>query len=339
MKDGSQGGPLLSRSFVADAHFDLPLMILERRQAGERRVVERFFLEGLREGGVDLLVCSLFVPDHQLPERALRHSLDQIAALSEEEAESPECFRLCRRFSDVEAALAAGRLALVLSFEGVEPIGTDLALLRVFRDLGVAGLGLAWSRRNAAADGSRFHPVAEGRRGGISSFGVELLAEASRLGYYLDVSHLNDEGFWDALEFFQGPVLASHSNCRALVPVERNLTDDQIRALSARGGLVGMNACSRFVSAEGPDMEGLLDHVDHVVDLVGMDSLCLGLDLCDSLRREDKTSLPEAFDVVDGHRSLPLLASQMVRRGYGETDLEALFGANFHRFLKGALTP
>lgn len=100
-----------------------------------------------------------------------------------------------------------------------------------------------------------------------------------------------------------------------------------------------MNACSRFVSAEGPDMEGLLDHVDHVVDLVGMDSLCLGLDLCDSLRREDKTSLPEAFDVVDGHRSLPLLASQMVRRGYGETDLEALFGANFHRFLKGALTP
>lgn len=331
------GGKLLSRFFVADGHFDLPLMVLARRRQGERRVVERFFLESLRRGGVNLLICSLFVPDEYLPEMALRQALDQVAALREEELESPGLFRICRTWSDVESAGDSGTVAVVLSFEGAEPIGTDLALLRVFHDLGVRGLGLAWSRRNAAADGCHFRPLREGRRGGLSPFGVELLAEAARLGYFIDVSHLNDEGFWDVLDLFEGPVLASHSNCRSLVPVARNLTDDQIRALSARQGLVGMNACSAFVSSERPDLESFADHIDHIRDLVGMGHVCLGLDLCDAIKDGPPLSDLQAFDVVRTHGGLEDLDRVLAARGYEEGQRAALVGANLHRFLKGAL--
>lgn len=339
LESHDEGRGLLERLFVADAHFDLPLMVLARRRSGERRVIERRYLEGLRRGGVDLLVCSLFVPDAFLPEMALRHALDQVAALREEEAESPHALRLCRNVDDIEAAGASGCLAMILSFEGAEPLGNDLGLLRVFHDLGVRGLGLAWSRRNAAADGCHFHAIPEGRRGGLSAFGVALLAEARRLGCYLDVSHLNDEGFWDVLEHFDGPVMASHSNCRSLVSVPRNLTDEQIVALAGRQGLVGMNACSRFVaSCDRPDIDALIDHVDHVVGLVDIDHVCLGLDLCDSIPAPDLSSSLDAFDVVDTHGALGSLASAMLRRGYGEGDIAAVFGGNLHRFLKGVLT-
>jgi membrane dipeptidase len=177
-------------ALVVDAHYDLLSDVFRLRMEGERRVVERFYLDDLKASGINVLICSLFISDRYLPEMALRHVLDQIGMLHQEMEESPGLFALCRSASEVKKTVEAGQTAFLLSFEGVEPLGNDLVLLRPFYELGVRFVGLAWSRRNYAADGCHFRPVPEGSPGGLTAFGVRLLEEAERLGMIIDVSHL-----------------------------------------------------------------------------------------------------------------------------------------------------
>lgn len=164
----------------------------------------------------------------------LRKALGQISYLYEEVQESPEKLMICYNGEDMERAKQMGKIGFLLSIEGAEPIGTDLSLLRVFYELGVRNLGLVWSRRNAVGDGSFFQPIREGRKGGITSFGVKVIEEAEKLGITIDVSHLNDEGFWDVMEISKKPIIASHSNARSLCSTMRNLTDEQILAIASK---------------------------------------------------------------------------------------------------------
>jgi membrane dipeptidase len=217
--------------------------------------------------------------------------------------ESEGLFSLCRNASEVRETVEDGRTALLLSFEGVEPVGNDLLLLRSFYELGVRFVGLTWSRRNYAADGCHLYPIPEGTPGDLTAFGLQLLKEAERLGMVVDVSHLNDTGFADVLAFSQKPFIASHSNCRALAGVIRNLTDDQIKGLASRGGVIGLNNAIPFVypsegtaldmsRAQIPDgrllYEGFFDHIRHVIDLVGPDHIGFGFDLCEFAKPEEK---------------------------------------------------
>ena len=303
------------RDVVVDAHYDLLSDVFRLRKHGERKVIERFFLEDVKKAGIDVLICSLFIPDAYLPEMALRHALDQIGMLHCEMEESPGLFSLCRNAQEVRKAIRDGRTALLLSFEGIEPIGNDLVLMRVFYELGVRFMGLTWSRRNYAADGCHFLPPArEGTAGGLTAFGVQVAEEAERLGMILDVSHLNDAGFSDVLMFSKKTFIASHSNCRVFANTPRNLTDDQIKSLAARGGVMGLNNMTNFVyeSAEdaknakktGPSMpppakipegkprfEGFFDHIRHVIDLVGPDHIGFGFDLCEFKKPESEREL------------------------------------------------
>ncbi|MDR1977497.1 MAG: dipeptidase [Synergistaceae bacterium] len=290
------------RPLIVDAHYDLLSDVFRLRTAGERKVVERFYLDDLKASGINVLICSLFIRDQYLPEMALRHVLDQIGMLHYEMEESPGLFALCRSASEVRKTVEAGQTALLLSFEGVEPIGNDLVLLRLFYELGVRFVGLTWSRRNYAADGCHFRPVPEGSPGGLTAFGVQLLEEAERLGMIVDVSHLNDAGFADVLKFAKKPFIASHSNCRAIAGVMRNLTDAQIEALASKGGVMGLNNMIHFVypsedagpgvipnvkMPEGkPRYEGFFDHIRHVIELVGPDHIGFGFDLCEFAKPE-----------------------------------------------------
>ena len=288
---------------VVDAHYDLLLDVFRLRRMGETRVIERFYLDDLRAAGVNVLVCSIFIPSEYIPEMALRVALSQIGNLHCEMRESPGLFALCRTAKEARETVSAGRLAIFLSFEGVDPLGQDVQLLSVFYELGVRLMGLTWSRRNFAADGCHFLPLEEGQPGGLTPFGVALLQEAARLKMILDVSHLNDTGFDDVLRCFDGPVIASHSNSRALCPVARNLTDEQIVRLAKRGGVIGLNNTVSFIRPDGAKMmkeaaeqggkypalsheddpcyRGLLKHARHIVELVGVEHLGLGLDLCE----------------------------------------------------------
>ena len=322
---------------VVDAHFDLLPLVLGKRLRGETRVIERDYLPSMREGGVGLVISSLFVPNEYLPEMGLRRALDQVSALHAEMEESPGFFTLCRNTQEIRNARQKGQLAILLSFEGLEPIGNDLGLLRIFYELGVRGIGMTWSRRNYAADGSFFNPVEEGRKGGLTEFGVKVAREAARLGMYLDISHLNDEGVEDLFHSYQGPVMASHSDCRALAHSMRNLTDDLIRKLASSGGVMGMNVCSTFVG--NPDLKkldekDLADHIDHIRDLVGTDYVGFGFDFCDEMRDFTKPGPHRNYDCIKGHSHSVEFSAELLARGYSEADMVKLIGENFLRFLE-----
>ena len=328
---------------ILDAHFDLPLELLERSLRGERDIFRRYHRENLLQGGVSCVVAALYVSSIWLPEMGLRCALDQISALMAEEEACDGELKLCRTMADVDRARSQGKIALLLSLEGAEPLGNDLRLLPIFHALGVRGLGLAWSRRNYAADGCSFRPRREGRKGGLTDFGVALVEEATRLAMWIDVSHLNDEGFWDVMEIVKGPLIASHSNARALVPdMMRNLTDDQIRAIAERGGVIGMNAISAFVGEEpaqgrlGP--ADLARHADHIARLVGIEHVGIGFDLCDGL--PSFHSMADDFptyDVIANHGATADFLRALADLGYSQEDVALVAGGNFARVFRQIL--
>lgn len=324
-----------------DAHFDLGMDIDARRGLGERKVFAERHKPAMQAGGVNCVTSSLFISSCFIPEMALRNALDQISSLMADMDETPEYFTICRSMREADEAEANGKIAVFLSFEGCEPIGQDIKLLKIFYELGVRALGLAWSRRNYVGDGCLFTLKRMGRRGGITAFGVEVIEEAERLGMLPDISHLNDEGVTDVAEFSKGPVIASHSNCREIVPSMRNLTDEQIRFVASRGGVIGMNGCSAFVSGDKDVRVGtreLCAHIDHIVRLVGDDFVGLGLDCCDKLA-EYAHSAPdiETHDTIEDYSHLPEIVAAMLEMGYSNERVRKVLGENFRRVYRQAL--
>ena len=323
---------------VIDGHSDLLCDVVSRRRSGAVRVIETEYLPDLAAGGISALVLSLFVDDAFLPEMALRSAMAQIGALHQELDESPDKLALCTTGAELREANRQGRIGLMVSFEGAEPLGADLSVLRAFYQLGVRGLGLAWSRRNLAADGSSFS--GSDRKGGLSSFGIELVREAERLGMFLDASHLSDAGLDDLFAVATRPFLASHSNARALCGTMRNLADGQLREMARRGCLVGVNAASLLVADrdEEATLERLLDHVDHLAAVMGPGHVALGFDLCDRIMATYSSGVTAGmpripFDVVKGHRSTGLVLDGLRNRGYAEDAVRKIAGENLCTFL------
>ena len=328
------------QAFTVDAHFDLPWDVANQRDRGAKEVITSQYLERFREGGFNLIVSAIFIENYFLPEMGLRKALRQISHLAEELDGLAETVTLCRSLADIHAARTDGRIGLLLSLEGADPLQNDLSLLRIFYDLGVRGLGLTWSRRNYAADGCAFTPEAEARPCGLTDFGRALVQKAEALGMLVDVSHMNEAGFWDVIQTVTKPVIASHSNCRALADTPRNLTDDQIKALAAAGGVMGMNAISAFVgdTSRKRNAEDLLDHVDHIAKLVGIEHVGVGLDFCSGFK--DYLSLPHAldtYDVIPGHHHFKDFTAGMVQRGYSDEEILQVLGGNFLRVYEQVL--
>ncbi|MDI7277690.1 MAG: dipeptidase, partial [Anaerolineae bacterium] len=228
---------------------------------------------------------------------------------------------LATRAADVRRAKTEGRLAGIIGLEGAEALRGDLGILRVLYRLGLRNLGITWSVRNEAADG-----VGEARTGGgLTEFGVRLVKEANRLGIMVDVAHLAPAGVRDVLALCDGPVVASHANARAVCDHARNLTDEQLEALAAKGGVVGVTFVPSFVAAERErqSVETLLDHVDHIVRVAGVDHVGLGSDF-DGYDTAQLAGMPDAT-------ALPAITAGLQARGYSEEAISKVLGANWLR--------
>lgn len=331
---------LNDRSFVVDAHFDLPWDVANQHERGHTQVIAHQYLDRFREGGFNLIVAAIFIENFFLPEMGLRRALDQISYLEEELDPLSAEIHLCRSLEDIRQIRDDARIGLMLSLEGADPLQGDLQLLRIFYDLGVRGLGLTWSRRNEAGDGCNFISTTKDRPGGLTVFGRALVQKAEELGMLIDVSHLSEAGFWDVMEVAQTPVIASHSNCRALADTPRNLYDQQIEALAASHGVMGMNAISAFVGDEARrrGVDDLLDHVDHVVKVAGIQHVGIGFDFCSGF--QNYLSLPhplETYDVLPGHHHLKDFTAGLIQRGYAEEDIRLILGKNFMRVYERVL--
>ncbi|MCD6105704.1 MAG: membrane dipeptidase [Thermosipho sp. (in: Bacteria)] len=310
---------------IVDGHFDLLPLVYEHRRKNEKNVIQNQFLKDFTEGKINIIVSSLYIMDNYLPEMALRVALDQISSLYYEIEESGGKYLLCKNYNDIELAINNKLIGILLSFEGVEPIYNDIYLLRIFYNLGVRFVGLTWNRRTYAADGIGI----QNSNGGLTDFGLNVLKESQKLGMLIDVSHLNEKGFWDVIKNTTNPVIASHSNARKIFDSPRNLTDEQIKAIANTDGIIGINANGMFVSEKKEENNelGLLKHIVHIANLAGVQHVALGLDLCDGFRNQ-------SMDSLNGYKSLEKLYHILDKNGFSKKEIEMIFGKNYLNLYK-----
>lgn len=337
------GKDLIRDSIVVDTHLDLATNLEMRLRVGEDNPLRDLYLEDMRKGGVNLVVSSIFIENIFLPERGLICGLEQIEALLASIKQNEDDFMFCTCKNDIEEAISSNKIGILLSFEGVEPVGNNIKLFNIFYELGVRLAGLTWSRRNAAACGSSFKALKEGVKGGLSNFGVELVERANELGVILDISHINDEGFWDVIKFSNRPVIASHSNCRSIVDIPRNISDEQIKAIAESCGVIGINSASFVVADTYADagVKTYVDHIEYIGNLVGYDYVGIGLDMCDNLydlvNIPSNSGLGESGDSIKGYYQLEEIVNEMLSRGISEASVKKVLGENFLRLFYSQL--
>jgi len=320
------------KSFSIDAHFDLGGIIKNRRKKGQSNILETEFFKQLHKAHFKLVIAAVFI-ETDMTDLALREALLQIQAVKDDINESLH-FVLVKTKDDLKALRNSDKIGILLSLEGAEPIHREISLLDVFYDLGVRGLGLTWSRRNNVADGSYFRSPKEGIRGGLTPFGIDVMRHADALGYFFDVSHLNDTGFSDLCDYFEGAFIASHSNTRTLNDIPRNLTDDQIRTISERGGVIGVNSYNSIVSQETDkqSLEVLCDHIEHIISVGGEKCVGLGFDLCTPYYDNGKQ-----LDVLMSHEDTNKISEILFKRGHSNSVINQVLGENFLNFLMDRL--
>ena len=324
---------------LVDMHHDLGMDLYEKRH--ERDVLARDYESDLRAGGVGVMAAAIYLEDKYLPEMALRVALGQVARMYAE-VSAPSAagkYAICRNFGEIEAARSAHKTALLITMEGVEPLGTDLNMLRIFYELGVRAIGLTHARRNMAGDGGVFAPGGSSPQG-LTVFGRDVVRECERLGIAVDLAHINPTGFDDILSITQKPPIVSHSNARKYFDIERNMSDAQIRAIGARGGVIGVNAVLVSPAKIGATIDRYLDHVEYVAELAGLDAVGIGFDffeeIFNTLPPSARGSLASINFVpgLSNHSHARNMTAGLIDRGWTDDDIAKFLHGNWLRVLK-----
>ena len=322
---------------LVDMHFDLPMDLYEKRN--QRGFLVSHYLPEFEAGDVRVVGAALYIEDRYLPEMGLRVALDQIARLYTE-VEAADRFEICKTNKEITRARKANQIALLITMEGVEPLGDDLNLLQVFYQLGVRMIGLTHARRNAAGSGGIF--AASGSSSdGLTSFGREVVQECERLGVIIDLAHINPKGFEEIADFTKRPLVVSHTNARKFYDVERNISDEQIKIIGQRGGVVGVNAILVSPNAENATIDRYVDHIEHVINLIGIDHVGIGFDFCEYLfqqlpediRKEiqSKLTTPHFIPDLTNHSHARNLTRKLIERGFDDADIEKILRGNWLR--------
>jgi membrane dipeptidase len=269
---------------------------------------------------------SLKPVDFRYAHQLAKKGIESILVL---ESESSGEFRVVRTVEEIQTALEQDALSAVIHFEGAEPIDPALESLHSFYEEGLRSIGIVWSRENAFGHGVNFEfPGSPDTGPGITDAGKELVRACNQLGILLDLSHLNEKGFWDTEKISDAPLVATHSCVHALCPSPRNLTDRQLDAIGASGGVVGVNFAVKFLRKDGegnPDtpLSDLVRHFCYIADRIGVDHLAIGSDF-------DGTTIPSEIGDVTG---LPKLLAALRDGGFDEEALAKIALKNWLRVL------
>ncbi len=339
---------LLSKSIVIDA-----LSYLHRNPDVRGADHSTLDLPMLEESGITMVSPTT---DRRTasPDGAYHDALKRLAEIQSIAARYPDRMMLIRTGSDIEAAKRENKVSALPNFQDTTAIGTDLSNLDVLFDLGVRQIQLTYNWRNLVGDG-----CLERTGAGLSYFGVELVERMNELGIAVDVSHSGHQTSMDAIEASTKPILFTHTNCKAIYDHPRNKSDEAIKALAKKGGVVGMTLLSWFISENSPStLDDLLDHFDHVIRLVGPDHVGIGSDMGlpgwrvtepdqiweavksgYSARSWDlvRPKYPPFIAAINDARRYLTIAEGLQRRGHSLTDIQKVLGLNFLRVYKEVL--
>jgi membrane dipeptidase len=367
-------------ALIVDGHMDTPLRLLDEGfdLGSDTPTTEGHVdLGKIRAGNLGGVFFSIWVDPQAHAGRYAHRAMRMMDAVYQQLERHPDQMVLALSSQDIAAARASQpkKLATLMGIEGGHVIENDLGLLRSFYRLGARYMTLTWSNTNEWADasGDIDNPKVK-HHGGLTPFGVEVVREMNRLGMLVDVSHVSDKTFFDAVKVSRAPVIASHSSARALTQSPRNMTDEMLRAVAANGGVVMINFFSAFIDNEyqkamaaqlaardaalaaigakhkksppevrfkayaateqqwaaklkRPPLKALIDHIDHVAKVAGVDHVGLGSDF------DGITSTPEGIDSV---ADLPRITEALLERGYTPEQVHKILGGNFMRVFREA---
>jgi membrane dipeptidase len=359
---------LHKRAIVLDTHDDTTQRLLSGKwDIGKRDTEGQLDIPRMREGGLDGLFFSIWMPGAVTGPEAVKRSLDQIDAVREAIRLHPGDLVFATTAADIRRAKAQGKIAALMGVEGGHMIASDLGVLRMYAALGVRYMTLTHSVNDEWADSSTDKPV----HNGLTDFGKQVVREMNRLGVMVDISHVADKTFYDALAVTQAPVIASHSSCRALCNVPRDMTDDMIRALAKNGGVMQINYYTGFLSQEyadankalseelkarqaaiikecGDDMDcqiraGHKLHDELVASgklpKVSWEKIVEHIDHAAKIAGADHVGLGSDFDGADMPAGmedcshLPRITEALLHKGYSESDIEKILGGNLLRVM------
>jgi membrane dipeptidase len=348
-----------------DSHLDtVQRVFFDRADITRKSPIGHVDIPRLKEGGVNAPFFALWVPTYYPPAEAIRRTLDLRDAMQRLFDLHPDMIALALTAADVERITRNGRIAAILTVEGGHQIANDLAVLRMYHHLGIRSMTLTHFRNNDWADASTDKPA----HNGLTAFGKEVVKEMNRIGMIVDVSHVSDKTFFDALEVSTKPVIASHSSCRALSDVPRNMTDDMLKALAKNGGVVGINFGEGFVNQQDaeklkatfaaaqedrPALYGkALD--DYAAEehqkgakappmqvAATLDDVVEQIDHAVKVAGVDHVGIGSDFDGIDGPpkgledvSKEAALKAALKKKGYSDEDLKKIFGLNTLRVLR-----
>lgn len=336
-----------NQNIVADIHNDLPFHVYRMRKQGMTRVIETLYLPDILKGNINLIVCAIFVDEVHAGDWT-NNAREQIKALFDDVSESADKLEICTTFEQICNAIAASRVALLISFEGCEPM-TTVDSVNEFYSMGMRLMSMTWSRRNKCGEGCSYAMLSEYEtpRAGLTKLGFAVLERACSLGILIDVTHLSAAGVKDVFSTGAPNVFASHSNAQAILPSRRNISDEQIIKIANNGGVIGINGFVPVVCRDCKNpISNYCDHIDHISRLVGVKHVALGIDLYEFFYKCNK-SLPDIntfksgnelqLDTFNGYSELPLLQTELVRRGYSQGEIDLIYGENFMSFLQTSL--
>jgi membrane dipeptidase len=358
-------------SIVLDTHDDTTQRFFSKTyDLGKRNPEGHVDIPRMREGGMNAILFSIWTDGRTMGAPAVQKALDQIDAVLENVRRYSTDLVLARTAEEVRQAQAKGKIAVLMGVEGGHMIGNDIRMLRIFEALGVRYITLTHFYNNEWADSSTDKPL----HNGLTDFGKEIVREMNRQGILVDISHVSDKTFYDALEVSKAPLIASHSSCRAICNHPRNMSDQMIKDLAAKGGVIQINygktfldqaykdafesltgsvvvsmgeilkSCGddsecvvlemsrrdRLLTAQGKlphvNWEKIVEHIDHVVKLVGPDHVGLGSDF-------DGARMPDGLEDCS---KLPKITEALLRKGYSEDDIRKILGRNFLRVMEQA---
>ena len=332
-----------------NTHSDYPMAVVRARRGGRTDILRSDYLPVQRRTGLRMEVMTV-ATDHRVPifggmldMMEPRTVIEILDAMHMELSAAPNDYGLVLHGDDIDAVLDTGRIALMFNLEGVGCVQDDFALWRSYYRLGVRALSLTHDPQNQMAAGCR-EPD-----GGLTRLGRRFVTELNHYNVVLDLVHAGERSFYDALEYYDGPVVVSHSNAKAVWDCPRNLTDDQIRAVGERGGFVAVMFCGAFLSARAAEttVDDVVDHIDHMAGLIGIDHVAVGPDYVDYLMDFFPDLLkplgvePEAVSWAQECKDLSTiqkLAEALSRRGYADEAIVSIMSGNALRTYRRILS-
>jgi membrane dipeptidase len=318
-------------ALLIDTHNDAPTKVREGFDIGSGSGAGHTDVRRLREGGVGAVFFSAWVPAGMTPKNQSAHrALEMIDAIRTGIVRRyAGDFTLALTAADIEAAHRAGKIAALIGLEGGHAIEDSLPLLRAYFGLGARYMTLTHTNTNNWADSSGDAGKAGVRpNNGLTGFGRQVIAEMNRLGMIVDISHVSDKTFWDVLEASKAPVFASHSSCRALCDDARNMTDEMIRGLARKGGVIQINFYPNFLTkrkSPAASLEDVVAHIDHAVKVGGIGAVGIGSDF-DGIDR-----VPVGLEDVS---KFPRLTRALLEKGYNVEDIRRIYGGNTLRLMR-----